>query len=402
MEKTIDCSCLQKYEKNTNICIISYTPKEKQKDAFLKEALQNCGFNVSFAGDFNGLIKQYFNIWYPFSRYTLLKFLKKTILFLFVSMFRKRNNSKNTLYLLVNYGVNYQWLHEVAQVKLREIGATDRLYFYDVKNNRIIKYKKPVLGYMEYHVAWHCNLKCKGCSHYCNLYDKPFFGNLDKYRKNLLRLRELFDNIERIRLLGGEPFLNPRIGDYVKITREIFPNTDLRIVSNGLLIPSLNHDVLEIIRKHKVKLDITIYPPTAKVIDKIQQVLTNAGISFYPEKMKNEFRYTVGSKKTNQGNKTYSYCSNKKCHFLHDDGRMSACGIPIYYQEAKDRLKTKREVTDSDWIDLYKVTDGYEVLSSFNKPIPFCEYCIDSRKNACFSWQGNYTKEINENDIRKI
>lgn len=400
MANTIDCSCLQKYEKNTKISIISYTQKEKQKDALLKDALEKQGFIVSFAGDFDGLIKQYFNIWSSFRRYTFLIFLKRTLYFLFVSLFRNKNHSENSLYLLVNYGDNYRWLHEVAQVKLHEKNAIDRLYFFDVKSNRIIKYQKPVLGYMEYHVTWHCNLKCKGCAHFCNLYDKPYFGNLNQYRKNLLRLRELFDNIETIRLLGGEPFLSPHIGDFVKTTREIFPNANLWIVSNGLLIPSLNNEILEILRKNNVKVDITNYPPTAKILNKIQQILQNAGILFSDSHTINEFRLILGSKKTNQGIKTYNYCKEKKCHFLHDDGRLSVCGIPIFHQEAKNKLKTKREVTNNDWIDLYNVADGYEVLRKLSKPIPFCEYCIDIRKNAYFSWQGNYTKEINEKELR--
>lgn len=252
---------------------------------------------------------------------------------------------------------------------------------------------------MEYHVSWHCNLKCRGCAHYSNLFDKPLFGNLDQFRKHLLRLRELFDHIERFRLLGGEPFLNPQIGEFVKAVREAFPNTDLRVVSNGLLIPRLGSDVLEILRRYGVTIDISTYPPTAKAMDKISRVLTDAGIPFSISPEINEFRYIAGSKRTKHGTQTFSHCPEKICHFLHDDGRLSMCGIPIFYQSAKDMLKTERELNDSDWIDLYRVKDGYEVLKRFSEAIPFCDYCVDFKESVFFPWQGNYAEELLEKDL---
>ena len=390
---------LKKHTKGMDICIISYTPHERQKNAELKAALQKCGFRVSFAGDINGLMKLYANNRLSFGRYSLLKELKRKAFFLFAAMVRKRNHSAESYYILTNYERNYSWLYEAAQVKLQEMGAQDRLFFYDIKSDRIIKYKKPVLGYMEYHVSWHCNLKCKGCTHYSNLFDKPLFGNLEQYRKNLLRLSELFDHIVQIKLLGGEPFLNRQIGDLVKATREVFPDTDLRIVSNGLLIPRLNDDVLEILRKYHVTIEISNYPPTANVLDKIKQRLANASIPFIVSREKHEFGYSFGGGRTNRTRQTYNHCPLKLCHFLHDDGRMSVCGIPIFYQEAKDKLKTEREVCDSDWIDLYRVADGYEVLRRFAEPIPFCGYCLDSKRYVSFPWQGNYREELSEKNL---
>ena len=344
MTVSLDDFGLKKHEKGRDICIISYTPHARQKNAGLKAALQKCGFRVSFAGDMNGLMKQYADNWISFGRYRLLKELKKKAYFLFAAMVRKRDHSAGSYYILTNYGRNYVWLYEAAQVKLQEMGALDRLFFYDVQNDRIIKYRKPALGYMEYHVSWHCNLKCKGCSHYSNLYDKPLFGDLEKYRKNLLRLSELFDHILQIKLLGGEPFLNRQIGDFVQATREVFPDTDLRVTSNGLLIPTVDDTVLEILSRNHVTVEISNYPPTANVLDRIKQRLTNAGIPFIVSPEKHEFGYSFSGGRTDHTRQTFNHCPLKMCHFLHDDGSLSMCGIPLFYWEAKDKLKTEREV----------------------------------------------------------
>lgn len=75
------------------------------------------------------------------------------------------------------------------------------------------------------------------------------------------------------------------------------------------------------------------------------------------------------------------------------------CGIPIFYDAAKDKLKAEREVGDSDWVDLYRAADGYEVLEKFSKAIPLCDYCVDVRENAFFPWQGQYTQELRDEDV---
>ena len=358
---------MQKNADGKSICIISYDPTAEQKNASLKAALQACGFHVSFAGD--------------------------------VNLLQIRDCSAQSFYLLTEYGESHEWIHEAAQVRLHEMGVADRLYFYDSDSNRITKYQKPVLEYLEYHVSWNCNLKCRGCAHYSNLFDKPLFGDLDQFRKHLFRLRELFDHIERFRLLGGEPFLNPQIGEFVKAAREAFPDTDLRVVSNGLLVPRLGSDVLEILRRYGVTIDISNYPPTAKAMNKISRVLTDAGVPFSITPEIHEFRYIAGSKRTKHGSQTFSHCPEKICHFLHDDGRLSMCGIPVFYQSAKDMLKTERELSDSDWVDLYRVKDGYEVLKRFSEAIPFCDYCVDFKENVFFPWQGNCTEELLEKDL---
>lgn len=64
----------------------------------------------------------------------------------------------------------------------------------------------PELEYIEYHISWHCNLKCKGCGHLSNLCDEELFGDLEKYIKDLSRLHQLVDNISVIRLMGGNHY----------------------------------------------------------------------------------------------------------------------------------------------------------------------------------------------------
>ncbi len=74
-------------------------------------------------------------------------------------------------------------------------------------NENYISNKKPILNYFEFHLNEHCNLSCVGCGHAANIASKEF-ADFNQYEKDLNRLSNLFDNIQRIRLMGGEPLLN--------------------------------------------------------------------------------------------------------------------------------------------------------------------------------------------------
>ena len=342
----------------TNVCIFGYFWEDDRK-LHLQSMLEKNGFRVWFSNDKDDLLKL-------------------------------DNNLQDTLLLVTNRTS----LMETVETKMNEIGAADRLFIYDFDNNRIMKYSKPVLLYMEYHVAWHCNLRCKGCSHYCNLYDRPKFGDPVKYRENLLRLRELFDNIVTLRLMGGEPFLNPELSVFVQISREVFPDTDLRVVSNGLLIPKVDDAVLNSLKQHRASVDISNYHPTARILDKITDRLYSAGVRYKASKEIFRFRL-IADNVEKDGTYNFNHCFERHCHFLHDDGRFSMCGIPCFYDEVKDKLRAAKEVSEKNWVNIYRAEDGFEILREFNREIPFCTYCLN-KNPVLFPWQGNYTKELTE------
>ena len=378
-----------------HICIVNYSWKER-RNSHLKSILEKDGFHVCFANDMDELMKLDINLHTASEKSKLkigLRKLKAVLYFISGKIHAQSIiDAQDTLFLVSNSDTV---ICEAVQARLSEIGAMDRLFFYDARQNCILKYSKPVLNYMEYHVSWHCNLNCKGCDHYCNLYDQPQFGDPGKYRENLLRLHELFDTITTIRLMGGEPFLNPKLGEFARISREVFPHTDLRVVSNGLLIPKASDEVLEKLRLNHVTVDISNYPPTAKMLDKITNCLKNAGVPYVVSEEIREFQHIAGNKKKD-GAYNFNHCRLRACHFLDDDGRLTVCGIPRFYHAAKDQLQSNNEVSPKNWIDIYSVRDGYEILREFNREIPFCTYCI-IRPPVMFPWQGNYREELIEN-----
>ena len=117
-----------------------------------------------------------------------------------------------------------------------------------------------MLKYLEIHLTDHCNLNCRGCSHFSPLVNKPFFKDYDEYKKEMSRLAEITNQeIRVIRLMGGEPFLNPKILDFCKATRFFFPRAEISIVSNGILLHTLDNEIIKKYNDLNIKLCISNY-----------------------------------------------------------------------------------------------------------------------------------------------
>lgn len=74
-------------------------------------------------------------------------------------------------------------------------------------------------------IVEHCNLKCKGCLHFCNSNQEEFYYDCEEFERDVMRLSELFDNIEVLILYGGEPLLHPKIIRLLEIVRVYLKKT---------------------------------------------------------------------------------------------------------------------------------------------------------------------------------
>jgi len=88
------------------------------------------------------------------------------------------------------------------------------------------------------HLTDHCNLNCKGCAHFAPIAEK-WFADPVEHERDMERLSQLVAGIKTIRLMGGEPLLHPKIEPFLVSTREKFPEANIRLVTNGLLLQKM-------------------------------------------------------------------------------------------------------------------------------------------------------------------
>lgn len=261
-------------------------------------------------------------------------------------------------------------------------GMTNSIFF-------PINISKPRLFYLEYHIAFHCNLKCKGCTHFSNIAD-PEFGDYQQFERDMNRLKDLYWGIRKVRLLGGEPLLNPELPRFIQCVRNVFPDADIRVVSNGLLIPGMKDELFEVMKENEAFFDITQYPPTSKMAEKIGIKCRAFGVRYRLSNVVEKFYDKRNENGDADIETSYRNCVSAHCHSLFN-GRVSLCPRPIVFEKFRDKVNPERDDMTKDMIDLYDNTlDGFLLNEMLSKPIDSCRFCYSESDARYFQWEGNY------------
>ena len=231
----------------------------------------------------------------------------------------------------------------------------------------------PYLPYLEFHVADHCNLNCKYCTHYSPLVAKPVFTDYEKFEADLQQLRKYIADIGVIRILGGEPLLNPELGRYIELARKLYPAAVVTVVTNGLLIDRMEPELIGIMQRNLAFFHISYYPPLQERVQEIQRFLYEQKIPYTITPMITEFNKTQTL--TPRGEEDFFYsCFQASCTCLHE-GRVAPCYAPFttkYFNQAFDR-----KLPVDEGIDLYDETLHTAMLKALLLiPMERCRYCV--------------------------
>ena len=275
-----------------------------------------------------------------------------------------------------------------------------RLYVlpYDVRSAADpvgIDLSKPRLDYMETEITRVCNLNCRGCCDFSNLANEPGgkFYDYDRYVSDLRQMKKLFWGIEKIRIMGGEPLLNPRLAEYAEAAREIFPDSDLRIVTNGLLLSGLSADVLARVKAADCSFDISNYPPTHRKKAEILHTLKNAEVACnFSVPMRFFFR-NILEVPVDDPAPAFNNCIFSHCHMM-GDGKLAPCSYAYCISRFNRRFGAS--YPETDFVDLYaEGLNGWDIRQAFSQPHEFCRCCGSGI--IPFRWKGG----VHSSDAKK-
>ena len=231
---------------------------------------------------------------------------------------------------------------------------------------------KPEIHNLEFQLADHCNLNCKACAHFSNLVREPVFADRKQFQCDLYRLAELFDNIKEFYLMGGEPFLNEELGDFCRLVKQVFPFTELTVVTNGILIPLMQEQTIQSILDTNTRISISNY----SCIDEkriIHFLHEHSLMNYEIRNGKEVFTKNLNPYADDDVMDVFRRCSRRKCTFL-DKGKVAACTQPFtirYFNEYFDE-----HFSTVGGISLYEdEITGFEILERLQQPMEACQYC---------------------------
>lgn len=232
---------------------------------------------------------------------------------------------------------------------------------------------------LEFHLADHCNLNCRGCTHFSNLVSEPVFADFTQFQKDLKQLSLYFSHIHSFFLLGGEPLLNPDAADYIRAIHTIFPDTRITLVTNGLLLFAMKPQFIAFLREHQVNISISAYE--CLDINKAKNFIKQHRLTAELRVEKDSFRKFLNPKGDSNPNEIFQQCIRKNCTFL-DRGRIAACCMPFMIKYFNHYFQ--KSIPEMESIDLYEPNlTGHEIQKRLITPMNLCRYC---GKDVSFVW----------------
>ncbi|MBQ7516458.1 MAG: tetratricopeptide repeat protein [Schwartzia sp.] len=239
---------------------------------------------------------------------------------------------------------------------------------------------RPYLSQLEIHIMDSCNLNCMACMHFSNLFGKGSLYDFQQFQSDLAVLsQKIFLSV--LYLLGGEPFLNPHLPDYLHAARKNFPDAEIVLVTNGLLIPRQSAAVIKALRETETAVQISLYAPTAKIVDKIDNRLKGQGVFYEIRAERPAFMAFLGTKGQSDPAITQQRCLNAFCRYVRN-GRLYKC--PVDALSYKYREKFDVELPPAEGIDI-RSADFERELSLLDQPVQLCRYCAEEPR--VFHWQ---------------
>lgn len=230
-----------------------------------------------------------------------------------------------------------------------------------------------MIPYFETHITEACNLKCRGCSHF-SVFAKPKHKDLEEFEREYARLAEI-EEIGIMRLMGGEPLLNPDFMEYLRIARKYFPNSHICLVTNGTLGERLVPHVDEI---NELRINVT----------KSEYHLGNEDPIQYTERHEKGQLYNISLDPSGQQNKdlAFHFC-DIRIHewYYYMDGRFYPCCIAGTIHDFWDHFGLDWGITPEDLsIDIFTHT-AEEIEAFLHQPCELCRFCDTIRRQQTYA-----------------
>lgn len=233
---------------------------------------------------------------------------------------------------------------------------------------------------VEFAASDHCNLRCAGCSH-MSPFIRPRLAIEDELTRDMGRLATAM-YAEEIRILGGEPLLNPRIVPILKAARASGVAKRVVVATNGLLLHRMSKDFWASVDEVRLNL----YPnvrPSDRLIEQARQHATESGTKIVISQY-SSFRVTLVTEPHPPDPITtmiFRTCKNAHlyhCHMVHA-GWLYKCACPPYLGEFLKDTPGSCYQAEHDGFDIHGATDLrtqlWEYLTN-STPLDACRHCL--------------------------
>lgn len=147
--------------------------------------------------------------------------------------------------------------YDVCELLEQEDDIEELYQNYLFYRNDLCNLNKLNLFSLDLVVTEKCSLRCKQCSNLMQYYENPSNIDIEKLEKSLERLLKKVDCIGELRILGGEPFMNPNFYKIIDYYAENPKIMKIGIYTNATIFPSITK--LNSLKKEKTIMYLSDY-----------------------------------------------------------------------------------------------------------------------------------------------
>lgn len=227
------------------------------------------------------------------------------------------------------------------------------------------------IDYIEFWATGHCNLNCKGCSS-CSPLSKEWYLDKEDLKRDLERLKYLNIEIANITILGGEPLLHPDIMGIMRTVQQVFPQSRIGILTNGLLLLKMSNAFWDTCEELRVKFSVTCFPVmSVKMRGEIEEVLKDKRLDYHLTDKK-WFNKILTQTHSDDLNEIINSCGCNNAYNL-KGGKISRCTVPMAMPLLNEHFDAG--MIETGTIDIYSVATGIEIMDFLEQPNEACRNC---------------------------
>jgi MoaA/NifB/PqqE/SkfB family radical SAM enzyme len=185
----------------------------------------------------------------------------------------------------------------------------------------------------------------------------------------------------KLGVMGGEPLLHPDLLEILKAARKLFPATQIRLTTNGILLLQQNDEFWNVCRENKITIVITKYPLDLKY-EEIKAKIKNENVLFHFFEgtgegiVKKSFKRKINLEGGSNPVEMFANCDLANYGNFLMEGKLYGCPFSCQMNRIfNDIFAQEIPLTEKDFLDIYKVNGMDEVMKFASKARPMCRFC---------------------------
>ena len=220
----------------------------------------------------------------------------------------------------VDYCLSFKILELLSDVIIKGKCFDESYAIWEECNAEIVKIKSYlfkedlIIHQLDYMITQRCSLKCRDCLNLMQYYKNPINFSKDDLIQELNSLRDSFDVIQQLHILGGEPFMNRDFYDICSYAASMDFIKWVVVFTNATIIP--NQDIFKL-NNRKIVFYISDYKCDKQRIDEVKTKLKMAGFSCHVQGFSGQWiahsTFKNNSMDSEKMNELFKRCGGRLC-----------------------------------------------------------------------------------------